>query len=320
MIIESRPASRDKSRAGNSRSRSRYRQHMKSGYNTRDQTPVGHQHTQSSIDGMGSRSSPGPTKRWSEHGNTHNQAPKSFPSASLPYAPPEILSAPPSGPSLAQDIWALGVILHALLTSRLPFRDTFDPRLQMKILRGDWVVPTHLGREWVECLLGCLDGDKHRRLTIEELANSDAVQGWTSVTSRSRSRSRARSSSRKPDDRQPALGLSPGSRSTARGRELRHPDRDGSADAFGSNTTSRNPSRGASIPRRPRTAYDTPPTAGHTHGHGLSKVLEAGDELTSSMKKLEAGSRRDGRSRSRGRGEGVGSFDLPHKPDGTNRR
>ncbi|KAH8085780.1 kinase-like domain-containing protein, partial [Filobasidium floriforme] len=66
---------------------------------------------------------------------------KAFPSASLPYAPPEILSAPPSGPSLAQDIWALGIILHALLTSRLPFVDTFDPRLQMKILRGDWVVP-----------------------------------------------------------------------------------------------------------------------------------------------------------------------------------
>ncbi|EIW71499.1 hypothetical protein TREMEDRAFT_17849, partial [Tremella mesenterica DSM 1558] len=64
-----------------------------------------------------------------------------FPSASLPYAPPELLRAPPSGPALAQDIWALGIILHALLTGRLPFVDSFDPRLQMKILRGTWEIP-----------------------------------------------------------------------------------------------------------------------------------------------------------------------------------
>ncbi|KAK1923611.1 kinase-like domain-containing protein, partial [Papiliotrema laurentii] len=64
-----------------------------------------------------------------------------FPSASLPYAPPELLRAPPTHPTLGQDIWALGVILHALLTGRLPFVDSFDPRLQMKILRGQWELP-----------------------------------------------------------------------------------------------------------------------------------------------------------------------------------
>ncbi|ORX37692.1 kinase-like domain-containing protein, partial [Kockovaella imperatae] len=64
-----------------------------------------------------------------------------LPSASLPYAPPELLRAPPSPPSLAQDIWAVGIVLHALLTGRLPFFDAYDPRLQMKILKGTYAEP-----------------------------------------------------------------------------------------------------------------------------------------------------------------------------------
>ncbi|KAK8849697.1 hypothetical protein IAR55_005032 [Kwoniella newhampshirensis] len=115
-----------------------------------------------------------------------------FPSASLPYAPPELLRAPPSGPSLAQDIWAVGIILHALLTSRLPFVDAFDPRLQMKILRGSWDPPPDLGREWMECLFGCLDGNRDTRWTIKRVRESDAVSGWAEVKSRNKSRSRSR--------------------------------------------------------------------------------------------------------------------------------
>ncbi|WVR08029.1 hypothetical protein IAU60_005073 [Kwoniella sp. DSM 27419] len=122
----------------------------------------------------------------------HPHPSQPFPSASLPYAPPELLRAPPSGPSLAQDVWAVGIILHALLTSKLPFVDAFDPRLQMKILRGQWEEPPFLGREWAECLHGCLDGNRDTRWDIKRVRLSDAVTGWKEVQSRSKSRSRSR--------------------------------------------------------------------------------------------------------------------------------
>ncbi|KAJ3555781.1 hypothetical protein NM688_g2381 [Phlebia brevispora] len=63
-----------------------------------------------------------------------------FQPGSLPYASPELLlpssSAAPYRPHPAQDIWALGVMLYVLLSGKMPFADSFEPRLQMKILHG----------------------------------------------------------------------------------------------------------------------------------------------------------------------------------------
>lgn len=79
---------------------------------------------------------------------------------SLHYLAPELLR--PRGEDAIQqtnkcDMWALGCILYALLTGRLPFTDGFLPRLQMHIVEGRYErlggEVSHDARECVEALL-----------------------------------------------------------------------------------------------------------------------------------------------------------------------
>lgn len=60
-----------------------------------------------------------------------------FQPGSLPYASPELLSTTPQPVGFAQDIWAVGVMLYALVIGQLPFVDGFEPRLNMKIRHGE---------------------------------------------------------------------------------------------------------------------------------------------------------------------------------------
>ncbi|KAJ1303134.1 hypothetical protein OPQ81_011334 [Rhizoctonia solani] len=105
-----------------------------------------------------------------------------FPPGSMPYAAPELLRPSRSRerrsrersdmdkPNPAQDIWALGCVLHALFTGKLPFSDAFEPRLQMKIVRGIWdegvanAIPNSAAL--LETLRACLCVDLAERWTI----------------------------------------------------------------------------------------------------------------------------------------------------------
>ena len=57
---------------------------------------------------------------------------------SLQYASPEMIMSPTGLLSPASDIWALGVVIYALLAGDLPFQHMFQPRVQMMILAGEW--------------------------------------------------------------------------------------------------------------------------------------------------------------------------------------
>ncbi len=92
---------------------------------------------------------------------------------SLPYAAPELLRPSATSPRRksgpGRDIWALGCILHALLTGALPFMDAFEPRLVMKIIGGEWEKDSTSALEDRIVLRGCLVVNPEDRWPISKV-------------------------------------------------------------------------------------------------------------------------------------------------------
>lgn len=110
---------------------------------------------------------------------------------SLQYASPELIMSPAGLLSTAVDIWAFGVVIFALLVGDLPFQHTFQPRVQMKILAGEWDVAAlrdaqgvkEAGSEDVveECVASCLDMNSEQRWTVGKVLGCAWLEGCQEV-------------------------------------------------------------------------------------------------------------------------------------------
>ncbi|KAI9827732.1 MAG: hypothetical protein M1832_004221 [Thelocarpon impressellum] len=104
---------------------------------------------------------------------------------SLHYAPPELILSQAALYSAAVDLWAFGIVVHALLAGKLPFQHTFLPKLQMMILKGEWadeplrdaVGAGADGEGAVELVKGCLDMNPATRWSVRQVLQSRWLQG-----------------------------------------------------------------------------------------------------------------------------------------------
>lgn len=131
------------------------------------------------------RNSPDPYEAAADRPKPRNIGPSDTSTSiagSLQYASPELIMSPAGLLSSVVDIWAFGVVVYALLVGDLPFQHSFQPRVQMKILAGEWdeqAVKTAQGSvgmedEVLDIMHGCLDMNSDERWDIAMILKS----GW----------------------------------------------------------------------------------------------------------------------------------------------
>ncbi|MCJ1257907.1 hypothetical protein MMC24_005735 [Lignoscripta atroalba] len=104
---------------------------------------------------------------------------------SLQYASPELILSPNGILDPTVDIWAFGVVVYSLLVGDLPFQHTFQPRVQMMILAGEWdreALRKGKGSEGCEdeveeLVSGCLEMDVEERWNIGNILESRWLNG-----------------------------------------------------------------------------------------------------------------------------------------------
>lgn len=86
------------------------------------------------------------------------------------YQPPELISTPDTCyfDGRAGDLWAVGVLLHLLLTGSLPFKGDSIYEMMESIRAADFKMPHLNDIELSDLLNGLLQKDPSRRLTAKE--------------------------------------------------------------------------------------------------------------------------------------------------------
>ena len=134
------------------------------------------------------RNSPDPYERASDRPPPRSIGPSETSTSiagSLQYASPELIMSPAGFLSPVVDVWAFGVVMYALLVGDLPFQHTFQPRVQMMILAGEWDMAAleraagvvGYEEEVLEFAAGCLEMESDRRWTIAQVLKSRWLEG-----------------------------------------------------------------------------------------------------------------------------------------------
>lgn len=69
----------------------------------------------------------------------------------------------------AVDMWALGVLLFAMLTGTFPFRGISESDLYYKIQRGNFKIPDGLSKDAKRIIYKLLEVDSRKRITAKEV-------------------------------------------------------------------------------------------------------------------------------------------------------
>ncbi|KAI4129553.1 MAG: hypothetical protein LQ338_002189 [Usnochroma carphineum] len=134
------------------------------------------------------RNSPDPYEAAADRPKPRNIGPSDTSTSiagSLQYASPELIMSPAGFLSPVVDVWAYGVVVYALLVGDLPFQHTFQPKVQMMILAGEWneqALKTAKGSQGMEdqvldIIHGCLDMNSDERWDIAQVLKSGWLEG-----------------------------------------------------------------------------------------------------------------------------------------------